>query len=133
MTKSQEPLVKKKLKAALDQHPDRIDHFTVATRGMGSSGVADRCGTVKLNARGVMGAPIGVAFRIECKGFDTTKKSEPTALQLKSLLANAKLGGFSALCRPIIQTVYFSDDTSADMQMRPDELVEYMLSGEWVR
>ena len=76
---------------------------------------------------------LGVAFRIECKGYDTGKKADPTALQLRSLEGNAALGGFSAVCRPSIQTVYFSDGTGVDMVMSPAELVEYMLSGEWVR
>lgn len=138
-----EDKVKKALKLALDAHPDRIDHFTVMTRGMGSSGVADRVGTVKfwlpiyVLVEQILPAPdheldrpIGVAFRIECKGKNGGK---PTALQERSLVANAKLGGFSAVCRPGVQTIYHSDATVTEMSMLPRELVEYMLSGEWVR
>jgi len=135
-----EDKVKRALKKALDAHKDRIDHFTVMTRGAGTSGVADRVGTFRIgiwngsDGRPVFGVPIsddfiGAAFRIECKGKDAGK---PTALQELSLSRNAELGGFSAVCRPSVQTIYFSDGSGVDMNLTPAELVEYMLSGEWV-
>lgn len=140
---SREPSVKDALRDALNLHPDRIDHFPVTNNGRGVGGVPDRCGTVKLEMAAMfqgylMGQPeaaiwTGVAFRIECKGYDATKKADPSALQLRSLEGNARMGGFSAVARPSVQTIYFSDGTNTDMVMSPAELVEYMLSGEWVR
>lgn len=132
-----EDKVKRALKLALDSHPDAIDHFTVMTRGLGSSGVPDRCGTFMLHdAESTItpgGAIFGIAFRIECKGHDNGKKAQPTALQNRSLEANAMRGGFSAVCRPNLQSIYLSDGSGIELAITPAELVEYMLSGAWIR